>query len=143
MPKIGKCKSGGWHLILVAAVAVFAMPAVEEVLIGAPTAQAQSGAIREIRVAGNRRVEPETVRSYLKFNVGDVYDPSRVDQSIKSLFATGLFSDVRIDREPTGVLVTVVENPVINQVAFEGNSEADNNTLTAEGQLKARSVLTR
>jgi outer membrane protein insertion porin family len=143
MPKIGKCKSGGWHLILIAAAAFFAMPAVEQVVIAAPTAQAQSSAVREIRVAGNRRVEPETVRSYLKFNVGDVYDPSKVDQSIKSLFATGLFSDVRIDREATGVLVTVVENPVINQVAFEGNSEVDKDTLAAEVQLKPRTVFTR
>ena len=42
--------------------------------MSAPPAQAQGGAIREIRVVGNRRVEPETVRSYLKFNVGDAYD---------------------------------------------------------------------
>src|SRR2546423_71978 len=143
MPKIGMCKSGGWHVILVAAAAFFAVSVVEPVLIAAPTAHAQGATIREIRVAGNRRVEPETVRSYLKFNVGDVYDPGKVDQSIKSLFATSLFSDVRIDREPTGVLVTVVENPVINQVAFEGNSEADKDTLLAEVQLKPRSVFTR
>ena len=77
-----------------------------------PPAYAQSGTIREIRVEGNRRVEPETVRSYLKINVGDVYDPGKVDQSIKSLFATGLFADVRIDREPNGVLVTVVDRSV-------------------------------
>jgi outer membrane protein insertion porin family len=143
MPKIGMCKSGGWHVILVAAAAFCAVSVVEPVLIAAPTAHAQGATIREIRVAGNRRVEPETVRSYLKFNVGDVYDPGKVDQSIKSLFATSLFSDVRIDREPTGVLVTVVENPVINQVAFEGNSEADKDTLLAEVQLKPRSVFTR
>ena len=143
MPKIGMCKSGGWHVILVAAAAFFAMTAVEPVLICASTAQAQSGAIREIQVAGNRRVEPETVRSYLKFNVGDAYDPGKVDQSIKALFATGLFADVRIDREGTGVLITVVENPVINQVAFEGNREADKDTLAAEVQLKPRAVFTR
>ena len=81
--------------------------------------------------SGNRRVEPETVRSYLQFSVGDAYDAGKVDQSIKALFATGLFSDVRIDREGAGVLVTVVENPVINQVAFEGNSEVDTETLSA------------
>src|SRR5712671_1514968 len=143
MPQIGMCKSGGWHVILVAAAAFCAVSVVEPVLIAAPTAHAQGATIREIRVAGNRRVEPETVRSYLKFNVGDAYDPGRVDQSIKALFATGLFADVRIDREGTGVLVTVVENPVISQVAFEGNREVDKDTLTAEVQLKPRSVFTR
>jgi outer membrane protein insertion porin family len=107
------------------------------------SAFAQSSVIRDIRVAGNRRVEPETVRSYLRFSVGDAYDPAKVDQSIKALFATGLFSDVRIDRDGAGVLITVQENPVINQVAFEGNSEVEKAALEAEVQLKPRSVFTR
>ena len=94
-------------------------------------------------MAGNRRVEPETVRSYLQFTVGDAYDAGKVDQSIKALFATGLFADVRIDRDGAGVVVTVVENPVINQVAFEGNSEVEKTTLRGEVQLKPRSVFTR
>ena len=94
-------------------------------------------------MVGNRRVEPETVRSYLKFNIGDAYDAGKVDESLKALFATGLFSDVRIDREAAGVLITVVENPVIDQVAFEGNREVDKATLEGEVQLKPRSVFTR
>ena len=143
MPIMGMCKSGGWHSILVAIAALFVLAVAEPVLVSAPEAQAQSGAIREIRVVGNRRVEPETVRSYLKFNVGDAYDPGKVDESLKTLFATGLFSDVRIDREASGILITVVENPVINQVAFEGNREVDKATLEGEVQLKSRSVFTR
>ena len=101
------------------------------------------GAVRDIRVVGNRRVEPETVRSYLQFSVGDAYDAGKVDRSLKALFQTGLFADVRIDRESSGLVITVVENPVISQVAFEGNSEVDTPTLTTEVQLKARSVYTR
>ena len=106
-------------------------------------AEAQSGPIREIRVVGNRRVEPETVRSYLQFSVGDAYDPDKVDRSLRALFGTGLFADVRIDREGNAAVVTVVENPVINQVAFEGNSEVDTATLSTEVQLKPRAVFTR
>jgi outer membrane protein insertion porin family len=143
MPYTAKCRSGDWHSILVAIAALFALVLVEPVLMSAPPAEAQAAAIREIRVAGNRRVEPETVRSYLKFNVGDAYDAGKVDQSIKSLFATGLFADVRIERDATGVLVTVVENPVINQVAFEGNREVEKTALEGEVQLKPRSVFTR
>ena len=106
-------------------------------------AQAQSGPVREIRVVGNRRVEPETVRSYLQFSTGDNYDADKVDRSLRALFATGLFADVRIDREGNAAVITVVENPVINQVAFEGNSEVDRAALEAEVQLKPRSVFTR
>ncbi|MGE0849089.1 MAG: outer membrane protein assembly factor BamA [Hyphomicrobiaceae bacterium] len=142
MPISRMCKSGGWHVFLVAAMAVFAS-AVEPVLVSAPVVHAQGAVIRDVRVAGNRRVEPETVRSYLKFSAGDAYDPGKIDASIKSLFATGLFSDVRIEREGASVLVTVEENPVINQVAFEGNREADKDTLGAEVQLKPRAVFTR
>jgi len=99
--------------------------------------------VSEIQVVGNRRVEPETVRSYLKFSVGDVYDAGRVDESLRALFATGLFADVEILRDGTVVRVRVDENPVINQVAFEGNSEVDTNTLQSEIQLKPRAVYTR
>jgi outer membrane protein insertion porin family len=137
------CKSGGWHFVIGVVAALSVLTVLEPVVLSAPPAEAQSGTIKTIRVEGNRRVEPETVRTYLRFNIGDAYDPAKVDQSIKSLFATGLFSDVRIDREGTGVVVTVVENPVVNQVAFEGNREVDKATLTAEVQLKPRSVFTR
>ncbi|MEO8420839.1 MAG: outer membrane protein assembly factor BamA [Hyphomicrobium sp.] len=106
-------------------------------------AQAQGAPVRAINVTGNRRVEPETVRSYLQFSVGDAYDAGKVDGSIKALFATGLFSDVRIDRSGADVIITVAENPVINQIAFEGNSEIDTETLRNEVQLKPRSVFTR
>lgn len=105
-------------------------------------AQAQ-GVIRDIQVTGNRRVEPETVRSYLDFTVGDPYSPSRVNQSLRALFATGWFADVQIARQDATVIVTIVENRVINQVALEGNSEIDTKTLQGEVRLKSRSVYTR
>ncbi|MCL4767381.1 MAG: outer membrane protein assembly factor BamA [Hyphomicrobiaceae bacterium] len=108
----------------------------------APPAKAQ-GVVRDIQVVGNRRVEPETVRSYLQFNVGDPYDAGKADRSLRALFATGLFADIEIDRQDGAVIITVVENPVVNQVAFEGNSEVDAATLEAEVQLKPRSVYTR
>ena len=135
-------KSGGLRTLLCLALA---MPVASGMLsvVSTTDAVAQSGQIREIRVAGNRRVEPETVRSYLKFAPGDAYDAGKFDQSIRALFSTGLFSDVRIDRDGAAAVVTVVENPILNQVAFEGNSEIDKATLEAEVQLKSRSVYTR
>ncbi|HEX6609731.1 MAG TPA: outer membrane protein assembly factor BamA, partial [Hyphomicrobiaceae bacterium] len=73
----------------------------------------------------------------------DAYSEARANQSITALFGTGLFSDVRIDRSGGTVTVTVVENPVINQIAFEGNYEVEKKTLEAEVQLKPRAVYTR
>lgn len=106
-------------------------------------AAAQDSRIRDIRVIGNRRVEPETVRSYMRVSVGDAYDAGKVDQSLRALFQTGLFADVRIDREGSALVVTVVENPVINQIAFEGNYEVEKKTLESEVQIKPRAVYTR
>ncbi|GJM00299.1 MAG: outer membrane protein assembly factor BamA [Methyloligella sp.] len=107
------------------------------------TAHAQSGTVRAIRVTGNRRVEPETVKSYLKFGVGDQYSAFAVDESLQSLFGTGLFSDVSIDKSGSTVTVSVEENPVINKVAFEGNKEVDNASISAEVQSKTRAIYTR
>lgn len=111
-------------------------------LVSTTVAHAQS-TVRNIQVTGNRRVEPETVRSYLDFTVGDPYDPSRVNASLRALFSTGLFADVQINRQGSTVIVAVVENPVINQVAIEGNSEIETKTLKGEVRLKSRSVYTR
>jgi outer membrane protein insertion porin family len=141
MPRLHTVAVGGIRLLVVLAVlapTVFLLDAV----VAAPPVHAQ-GVIREIKVVGNRRVEPETVRSYLQFSVGDPYDAGKVDRSLKALFGTGLFADVRIDREGNAAVITVIENPVINQVAFEGNSEVDTQTLQNEVQLKPRSVYTR
>lgn len=110
--------------------------------LGELSASAQ-GVIQTIRVEGNRRVEPETVRSYLTFTAGDAYDPAELDESLKTLFATGLFQDVRIRREGSTVVIIVEENPIVNRVAFEGNREIEDETLVSEVQLKPRAVFTR
>jgi outer membrane protein insertion porin family len=110
---------------------------------GELSVHAQGAVIRSIVVEGNRRVEPETVRSYLTFSSGDTYDPAEVNQSLKTLFATGLFQDVRIRRSGSTIIVIVVENPIVNQVAFEGNREVEDDVLAGEVQLKPRAVYTR
>ena len=110
--------------------------------LGDFSAHAQ-GVIQNIRVEGNKRVEPETVRAYLTFSPGDQYDPAQIDESLKVLFATGLFQDVRIRRDGTTIVVVIVENPIVSRVAFEGNREIDDEALSAEVQLKSRAVYTR
>jgi outer membrane protein insertion porin family len=107
------------------------------------TTQAQSGVIRDIQVEGNQRIEAATVRSYMVVAPGDPFDPAKLDQSLKNLFATGLFDDVTIRREGDNLVVTLVENPIINRIAFEGNQRLDDDTLTSEVQLRPRVVYTR
>ena len=109
---------------------------------GELSAHAQ-GVVQQIRVEGNKRVEPETIRAYLTFSPGDTYDPAQVDESLKVLFATGLFQDVRIRRDGPTIVIVIVENPIVGRVAFEGNREIEDDTLASEVQLKSRAVYTR
>ncbi len=99
--------------------------------------------IRQIVIEGTQRIEPGTVRSYLLVQEGDLYDPRRVDQSLKNLFATGLFADVTIRRQGDALIVRLVENPVINRIAFEGNQRVKDESLETEIQLRPRVVFTR
>ncbi len=101
------------------------------------------GTIANIRIEGIQRIEPETVRSYLLLQAGDAWDTERVDRSLKALFATGLFADVKLTREGNTLLIKVVENPIINRIAFEGNSKLADKDLNGEIQLRPRVVYTR
>ncbi len=100
------------------------------------------GTIAEIRVEGQQRVDPATVRSYLTVTVGDPFDPVALDESLKDLFATGLFEDVALQREGDTLVVRVEENPIINRIAFEGNLRIDDEQLEREIDLRPRVVYT-
>ena len=109
----------------------------------AGAAMAQSQAIETVVVEGNERIEADTVRSYLLIGPGDPFDPDTVNDSLKALFATGLFADVTIRREGDALVVSVIENPIINRVVFEGNESIEDDELEAEIQLRPRVVYTR
>lgn len=111
---------------------------------GTQVAQVFSGgAIRDIRVEGVQRIEPSTVRSYLTVQPGQPFDPDRIDESLKALFNTGLFADVVLKRDGDTLVVAVVENPIINRIAFEGNRRIEKENLEKEIQLRPRVVYTR
>lgn len=114
------------------------------VAVPAGEAWAQSGTvISRIAVRGNKRVESSTIVSYMRISPGERYDAFKIDESFKALFSTGLFSDVKINLEGRVLIVAVVENPVINRVAFEGNRKLTDEVLGQEVDLRARAVLTR
>lgn len=110
-------------------------------LIGAGGAFAQ--ALDQVQVEGNQRIENETIRSYMSLRQGDPITEAEIDRSLKALFATGLFSDVTIRRADEDLVVNVVENPIINRLAFEGNARIDDEALSAEVQLRPRVVYSR
>lgn len=123
--------------------AVFALMS----LAFAPIAAAQtagSGTVAQrIVVEGNQRIEEATVLSYMVIRPGQAYNPQMVDLSLKTLYGTGLFSDVQILPAGGVITVKVVENPIINRIAFEGNSKITDKNLDEEVQLKPRKIFTR
>ncbi|ABS64794.1 surface antigen (D15) [Parvibaculum lavamentivorans DS-1] len=104
---------------------------------------AEQPVISEIVVQGNQRIEAETVRSYMLITPGTEYDPQVADQSLKQLFGTGLFADITMHLDGSRLVVSVVENPIVNRVAFEGNSALKEEDLKKEVQLQPRVVYTR
>lgn len=109
----------------------------------APAATPRSQAIAHIVVRGTQRIEPETVLTYISIREGDIYNEQTADTALKALYATGLFADVKMDFDGSTLTVHVVENPILNQVVFEGNSKVSDKDLTKEVQLKPRGVFTR
>ncbi len=104
---------------------------------------AQAASVSQIILEGSQRVERETVISYMQLSVGEQIDNQKIDESIKALFQTGLFSDVSITTRGSALVVHVVENPLINVVNFEGNSEIDDDTLQKEVEVKERMIYTK
>jgi outer membrane protein insertion porin family len=107
------------------------------------TAEVAVAQTLRIDVEGNRRVEADTIRSYFRVAPGERLDTSKIDSALKGLYATGLFQDVKITPGPNRILVTVVENAVINRVAFEGNKKAKDEQLSQEVQSKPRGTFSR
>jgi outer membrane protein insertion porin family len=103
----------------------------------APAAQAA------IRVAGNQRIEASSIRTYFHAAHGGRFEDADLDAALKALYATHLFADVRIARSGEGLTVTVVENPTLDRVAFEGNKKLKDEQFKTEIQSKSGGPLWR
>ncbi len=134
---MGKLRSC-WALValgFLVAIASLSARAADSIFTGEP--------IANVRIEGTQRIEPETVLSYMQLAAGDPFSADRVDKALKNLYATGLFADVTFHREGNDLVVVVVENPIINRLAFEGNDHINDETLDAEVQLRPRTVYTQ
>jgi outer membrane protein insertion porin family len=133
---------GRWLAAMAVALACAASPAAAQFTTPRAPAPA-SNVVQEIRVEGTQRIAPETVRSYVAVQPGDVLDPEILDRSLKALFGTGLFADVALRQEGGALVVRVAENPIVNRIAFEGNRRLKEEQINPEITLKPRTVFTR
>jgi outer membrane protein insertion porin family len=128
---------------LVAALIMFAVPVAASLAAMLLSAPATAQTLASITVEGNRRVEIETIRSYFKAGPDGRLSQAAIDDGLKALIETGLFQDVRINNVGGRLVVTVVENPVIGRIAFEGNKKVKDEQLSTEIQSKPRGTLSR
>src|SRR5271155_4595101 len=89
-----------------------------------------------VAVAGNRHTDAAMIRGHFHAGAGGM-DAATLDAALKSLYATGLFEDVKISQDGDRILVTVVERPTIDKIAFEGNKKIKDDDLKKAVQSRA------
>jgi outer membrane protein insertion porin family len=121
-------------------------------LLAAPLAHAREEfVVRDIRVEGLQRISPGTVFNYLPIKVGDTVTVKATQDAVRALYKTGFFKDVRLDRQDSVLVVTVVERPSIAGIRIIGTHEFSEEDLKkglkeiglAEGRVFNRSLLDR
>lgn len=100
---------------------------------------AEAAVVNRIEVRGNSRVDADTIRNQIAIKPGRTFSSADVDEAVKTLFGTGMFSDVRINQVGSSLVVTVSEHQIVNQVIFQGNKKVKDAQLSAAVQLKPRS----
>jgi outer membrane protein insertion porin family len=98
-----------------------------------PSFAQQENTILSLRVIGNRRIPKDTVIARVFSHPGEAFDPLTVERDFNSLWNTGYFEDVRIEREdtPKGIILNiyVVEKPTIREINYKGNSSVTNSDI--------------
>lgn len=118
-------------------------------LLSTPASAFEPFTVKDIRVEGIQRTEAGTVFSYLPVRVGDTMNDEKAAQSIKALFATGFFKDVRVEIDGNVLVVVVQERPAIAKIDFVGMKEFEKDKIdkalkesgVAEGRIFNRSEL--
>ena len=103
---------------------------------------AEAATVSSIVVSGNTRIDAATVRNYVLIEPGRSFGSAEIDESVKALYGTGLFSDVTISVSGNRLVVNVVENPIVNTVVIRGNKKVKNDILLQLLQTEPRGVLT-
>ena len=114
-----------------------------------PVQAAQEFVIEDIRVEGLERITPGTVFNYLPMRVGDTFDDSRSSEAVRALFKTGLFDDVRLERDGSILVFIIKERPAIGSITMTGNEDIKTDDLLenlkqfgfAEGRVFVQSQL--
>ncbi|MCO5065656.1 MAG: outer membrane protein assembly factor BamA [Rhizobiaceae bacterium] len=101
---------------------------------------AHAAVVRNIEVRGSAGIDASTVRSQIGIAPGQNVTSDEIDEAVKRLFATGLYSDVKINQSGSTLIVQVSEHQIVNQVLFQGNKKIKDAQLSNSVQTKPRSA---
>ncbi len=118
-------------------------------LVAHPVMAFDTFVVQDIRLEGLQRIAIGTVFNYLPIKVGERIEPQSAQAAISELFKTGLFNDIRLQREGDILIIAVTERPAISEISYTGNKEIDTEELKtalkkigfAEGRVFDRSIL--
>ena len=112
---------------------IFRLTAILLFVFSAGIAFAQTQTIESIRVIGNRRIPKETILARMFTHPGDTYDPQSIERDFNSLWNTGYFEDLRIEREDSekGIILNVIvrERPTIREINYKGNNSVSTSDI--------------
>lgn len=98
-------------------------------LLHGPAVAQEEFEVTDIQVKGLQRISAGTIFNYLPIKVGDIVDDSAVNAAIKSLFDTGFFKDIELERDGGVLVVIVSERPSVSSIEITGNKEFDTDIL--------------
>jgi len=105
--------------------------------------ETEASSVRGVTIRGNRRIETATILSYMQLPTDRTVTAEELNDAVRRLYDTGLFADVQIIPGEGTVAVEVVENPSINEIAFEGNDVLQDEDLQKLISLRSRLPFTR
>ncbi|MBI2228326.1 MAG: outer membrane protein assembly factor BamA [Deltaproteobacteria bacterium] len=100
--------------------------------------------LKEVKIAGNVRVEEDGIRLHLKNRPGTLFDSALVEQDVKAIYRMGFFDDVQAELSADGVLTyKVKEKPYVREVKVQGNSQVARDKIETALGVGARTILDR
>ena len=106
---------------------------------------AEGDRVARIEVIGNEKIDRGVVMNAVKTKEGDLYDPAKIAEDLKSIFKTGFFSDVMVDTKDTdkgkAITFVVVERPPVSSIYISGNKKVKTEDIRDKIKAKSGGVL--
>ncbi|CAO5676103.1 MAG: Outer membrane protein assembly factor BamA [Holosporales bacterium] len=99
--------------------------------------------LSKIQIVGNKRIEAQTIKSYLPVKEGESFSESTADLAVRELYNTGYFVDVKVVKKGSVLSIEVLENPIVNQIVYEGNDKLKDEQIEQEVGIRPRKILSK